>query len=163
MNFNIMDFISVSIQNIFFFAPGILSMFALSILVLDLNRYYDRENTKKATFFKYIIDILYLIYTFFRMIPIDSLNFSFSYTNWQEVLGSIMSILPYVCTILFIKVIQKNKYVHFFINYYTMHIYFIVACLIYNYMLPNTVDLWWALIYTCGSPIISNFVELKRR
>lgn len=138
-------------------------MFALSILVLDLNRYYDKQKTKKARIFKYTIDVLYLIYTFFRMIPIESLSFSFNYANIQELIASIASIMPYVCTILLIKVIQRNKYVKVFINYYTMHVYFIAACLIYSYFNPNTVDLWWCLIYACGSPIISNFIELKRR
>jgi hypothetical protein len=151
------------VESIFFFAPGILSMFALSILVLDLNRYYDKENTTRAKLSKYFIDALYLIYTFLRMVPLNSLNMSFNYANWQEAFGSIMSIMPYVCTILFIKLIQKNKYVHFFVNYYSMHVYFIAACLIYNYMNPGTVDLWWALFYATLSPIISNFVELKKR
>lgn len=101
------------------------------------------------------------------MIPLENLNsalnFSFDYNNPFEILTTVFAILPYIAMVLLGKIIAKNKFVKIFLNYYTMHVYFVIFAFVWNYLYPGTVDLWWACIYAFSSPVISNFIEFKKR
>jgi hypothetical protein len=159
--YSIIQFLNNMFATLFYFAPDILCMFALSIFILDIGKYLEQEDTKKAKILKYIIDGLYLIYVFFRMIPFGSL--SFSYNTLAETISSIMAILPYVAVILLGKILAQYKIVHYLLNYYTMHLYYIIFSAIYFTLNPTPNYFWDGVFIVVLAGVVSSLFEIKKR
>ena len=142
-----MYLINNTIDELIYFVPDVLKIFALSLFMIMLNFAILRNPTIKRKIVSIVISLFYGIYCIFRLIPIENFDFSLSIDNFQEIFVIIISLLPYFCMIFVGKKIKETKIVNFFLNYHMLHLIFMLIAIIWNNFDSESVNLIATFIY----------------
>ena len=142
-----MYLINNTIDELIYFVPDVLKIFALSLFMIMLNFALLKNPTKKRKIISIVIGLFYGIYCIFRLIPIDKFDFSLSIDNFQEIFVIIMSLLPYFCMIFVGKKIKEVKIVNFFLNYHMLHLLFLLIAITWNNFDSESVSLVATIVF----------------
>lgn len=158
-----LQFFDRGFDDLFFFVPNQLRIFALSLLVLNINKALERRQKKSLSILKYGVTLFFFLYSSLLLIPIDSIM-SLSDINWSDfssIISTVFGFLPYVILIIFIFKLKSNKYVKYFVNYYMLHVYFIIIVWVFKYLYPADVNLLYSVLYVIFLIVFANFTKFS--
>lgn len=145
----LMKVINSVVDELFSFVPSIMKIYALSLILVAINTLLLRSRKKKYKIAKYILNSLFFIYTFLRLVPISVLSsIQIQISSAGDWFIVILTFLPYISMILLGKIIKNNKIVKFIFNYHVYFLLFIGICCLINYYNTDIVNLSTALTYS---------------
>lgn len=144
---NLMYFFNHTFDELFYFVPSVLKIVALTLLISMINISLDKDRTKSKYIVKVILNLFFGIYCFLRIVPIANMNFNISFANWEEIFILIMNFIPYLSMLILVSILKSKKIVKFFLSYHFLHLFFILTCMIWNYINPEDVELVAVFVY----------------
>jgi hypothetical protein len=138
----IMNSINWVIDEVFFFLNPHLRLFALTILILNIDKVLKK---KKHGLLRLLLHLSYFTYCVLRLIPIA--EFSYIFLNLYDIAFIITGLLPYIMIVILGKIIMKTKYLSLFTNFHVLHLLFVITTLISYYFYPDETDIVIAMLF----------------
>lgn len=138
------------ILSLFFFVNvEILRLFALSFVILNLNKLFAIRKPGA----KWTISILYGLYCVLKIVPIRNFMIYFDVSQFVVV-------LPYFALLVLPGILSKTAFGQVYLHYYMICVYYVLINSIWLYLIPNDGNIVYMWIFCVLFIVIAQLGDL---